>query len=202
MFLPHKNQHSCSKWVPTLVTCLVSMSILHHVSDSVGTSASRTLNSSEFKDATGTCFVCSIFWLEPTTMYTVWLRISGVTSIGWMWTVRLYENNVCLKDKWHQKWIYFLNKRIFSSLLEVTLSIRALTRLQWQASNSLFIFTSNIFTQARTEKFSLSAMIFWGVVDFFHLAKETKTNIVKKNNKIWVWKKKKKKKENHTSWSR
>lgn len=133
-----KNQHSCSKWVPTLVTCLVSMSILHHVSDSVGTSASRTLNSSKFKDATGTCFVCSIFWLEPTTMYAVWLRISGVTSTGWMWIVRLYEINGCLKDKWHQKGIYFLNKRIFSSLLEVTLSIRALTRLQWQASNVYF----------------------------------------------------------------
>lgn len=58
----------------------------------------------------------------------------------------------------------------------------------------MFIFTSNIFTHARTEKFSLSAMIFWGV-DFFHLAKETNKYSKKKNNKIWVWKEKKIKKE-------
>lgn len=37
--LSHKNQHSCSKQISILVTDLVSMSIIHHVSDSVGTSA-------------------------------------------------------------------------------------------------------------------------------------------------------------------
>jgi len=58
--ISHKNQHSCSKQVSILVTGLVNMSIIHHVSDSVCTSAWRTLNSSNFRDATGVCFVCSI----------------------------------------------------------------------------------------------------------------------------------------------
>lgn len=43
----------------------------------------------------------------------------------------------------------FFNRKVFSSALEVTLSIGTLTRFQRQAINSLFIFTSNIFTQAR-----------------------------------------------------
>lgn len=64
--LSHKNQHSCSKQISTLVTDLVSMSIICHVSDSAGTSVWRTLNSSKFKDAIGAHFVRSIARLEIT----------------------------------------------------------------------------------------------------------------------------------------
>lgn len=56
----------------------------------------------------------------------------------------------------------FFNGTILSRPLEVTLSIGILTKFQGQAIISLLIFKSKIFTQARTEKFSLSAMIFWG----------------------------------------
>lgn len=58
--LSHKNQHSCSKQISILVTDLVSVSIICHVSDSVGTSAWRTLNSTRIRDAIGAHFVCSI----------------------------------------------------------------------------------------------------------------------------------------------
>lgn len=56
----------------------------------------------------------------------------------------------------------FFNGTVLSRPLEVTLSIGILTKFQCQVINSLLIFTSKIFTQARTEKFSLLAMIFGG----------------------------------------
>lgn len=56
----------------------------------------------------------------------------------------------------------FFNGTVFSRPVEVTPSRGTLTKFQCQAINFLLIFTSKIFTQARTEKFSLLAMTFWG----------------------------------------
>lgn len=69
----------------------------------------------------------------------------------------------------------FFSRTVFSSPLEVTLSIDALARFQWQAILCLFLHQTYLLKLE--QKSLVYRQWFLGVVDFFHLAKETKINI-------------------------